>query len=206
MRRHLWLLPVAVLAAGFCFLTLARARDDDDEKAKIEAAKKAEPDVEKLADAATSTNPDDLKKQADAIVKKYDEMLPIMWQMKPRDRGGMGVGSKAGVYDPDSIELQLLQMGGKKGPTMKDVTAHAADYQRMVEVIRGIAAITPSYAGKFAKTPADEKVWKGLADDMAKGSDDLIAAIKSSDDKAYKKAVNNLNHSCNECHTKFRDN
>src|SRR5437588_9999835 len=101
MRRHTWVLPVALLALGVCFLTLARGRDDDDEKAKIEAAKKAEPDVKKLAEAVGK--PDELKKQADAITKKYDEMLPIMWQMKPVDKGGMQIG-KPGTFQNDSIE------------------------------------------------------------------------------------------------------
>ncbi len=80
--------------------------------------------------------------------------------------------------------------------------------QRMAQVIHGIAAVAPHYGvkGGFTKTPADEKVWNGLSDDMAKGADDLNAAIKSDDAAAFKKAVNNLNHSCNECHTKFRDN
>ncbi len=204
MRRLTWLLP-AVLAAGVCFLTVARARDDDDEKAKMEAAKKAAPDVLKLADLAGK--PDDLKKQADAVVKKYDELMPIMWQMKPRDRGGLGVGPTPGAFPNDAIELELLQLG-KKPPPAKDIADHAADFQRMAEVIRGIAAVTPPFGkkGGFTKNAADEKVWSGLADDMAKGSDDLIAAVKGDDPAAFKKAVNNLNHSCNECHTKFRDN
>ena len=48
-------------------------------------------------------------------------------------------------------------------------------------------------------------MWSGLCDDMGKGADDLIDAIKKDDDKAFKKAINNLNHSCNDCHAKFRD-
>lgn len=202
MKRPVWLAPVVVLAAGLCFLSIVRARDDEDEKAKMEAAKKAASDVAKLADAATK--PDDLKKEADAVVKKYDELLPIMWQMKPVERGGMQVG-KPGTFPNDSIELGLLQLG-KKSPSAKVIGDRASDYQRMAEVIRGISSVTPSYAKKFAKSPPDEKVWNGLADDMAKGADDLIAATKGDDAAAFKKAVNNLNHSCNECHTKFRDN
>ena len=170
----------------------------------MEAAKKAAPDVLKLADAVSK--PDELKKQADAVVKKYDALMPIMWQMKPRDRGGLGVGPTPGAYPNDAIELELLQLGKKS--SAKDIADHGADFQRMAEVIRGIAAVTPPYGkkGDFAKNAADEKVWNGLSEDMAKGSDDLIVAIKSSDAAAFKKAVNNLNHSCNECHTKFRDN
>ena len=209
MRRHVWLLPfAAVVVVGVCFLSVVRARDDDDDKKKMEDAKKAAPDVLGLADAVASGNPDALKKQADAVVKKYDELMPIMWQMKPRDKNGLGVGPKADVYVNDAIELQLLELGGKKSKNAQYIKDHAADFQRMAEVVRGIAAVAPPFGkkGGFAKTPADEKVWNSLCEDMAKGSDDLIDAIKKDDDKAFKKAVDNLNKSCNDCHTKFRDN
>ena len=108
----------------------------------------------------------------------------------------------------DAIELQLLELGGRKSKTAKDIKDHAADWKRMTEVVRGIAAVTPPFGkkGGFAKTPADEKVWNSLCDDMAKGSDDLIDAIKRDNEKDFKRAVDNLNKSCNDCHTKFRDN
>src|SRR5262249_8059569 len=115
MKRLAWLSPVAVLALGVCFLAVARARDD--EKEKMKAAQAAEPDVEKLADAVGK--PDELKKQAAAIIKKYEELSPIMWQMKPVERGGMQVG-KPGTFPNDSIELGLLQLG-KKSPSAKDL-------------------------------------------------------------------------------------
>jgi cytochrome c556 len=201
MRKHTWVLPAAVLALGACFLTLARARDDDEEK-KIEAAKKALPDVQKLAEAAGK--PDELKKQADAISKKYDELLPIMWQMKPVSKGGMQIG-KPNTFQNDSIELGLLQMG-KKPPMGKDLADKAADIQKLAEVTRGIAEVAPHYAKKFTKTPAEEKEWNKLSEDMAKSSDDLNAAAQKADGPGLKKAVNNLNKSCDDCHTKFRDN
>ena len=40
---------------------------------------------------------------------------------------------------------------------------------------------------------------------MQKASDDLRDAVKNGDPAAFKKAVNKLNHSCNDCHAKFRD-
>ena len=202
MRRLSWYLPAAgVLALGACFLTVARARDDD-EKEKIAAAKKAAADVEKLADAVGK--PDELKKEADAVAKKYEDLGPIMWQFKPAEKGGMQIG-KQGTFQNDSIELGLLQLG-KKSPSAKDITAKAADLTKLAQVSRGIAEVTPSYAKKYAKTPKDEKDWNGLSEDMKKASDDLAAAIKGDDDKAFKTAVNHLNTSCNDCHTKFRDN
>ncbi|HVS35572.1 MAG TPA: cytochrome c [Gemmataceae bacterium] len=209
MKKHAWLLAlVAMLTAGLCFLTAVRARDDDDkeEQMKIDAAKKAAPDVLGLADSVNDAAK--LKQQVDAVTKKYNELLPIMWQMKPRDKGGLGVG-KPGQYPNDSIELHLLlDLGGKKPPTGQAFKDQAADNQRMADVIKGIASVTPAYGkkGGFTKGPADEKLWNSFADGMSKGTDDLSAAIKSNDEKAFHTAVNNLNKSCNDCHTKFRDN
>jgi len=195
MRRHAWLLPgVGLLTLGVCFLAVARARDDDADDEKAAAA--ASPDVRKLADAVG--NPAALKKQADMMEKKY-ELKPIMWGFKPKDRGGLGVGST-----PAGIETKLITELGKK--PLKNLPAQAADLLKMTQVIRGIAEVTPSYAGKFTKTPAEAKTWQGLADDMKKGSDELEAAIKANDPKAVYKAANDLNTSCDDCHTKFRDN
>ncbi len=209
MRKHTWLLPLAaVLAGGVCFLGVVRARDDTDkeEQAKIEAAVKAAPDVQKLA-AAAAPPAAGLPQQAAAIFKKYpDDMLSIMWQMKPRGKGGLGVGPTPGAYVNDAIELQLLELGGKKPTPAAVIKQHGPDWQSMAQVIKGISAVAPSYVKKYTKTPDEAKAWNGLAGDMDKGADDLIAAIKAGNAANFKKAVDNLNHSCNDCHTKFRDN
>lgn len=194
MRRFAWLVPVvALLTLAVGFLSVGRARDEDDDKKAGEAAS---PDVQKLADAVG--NPAALKKQADMMEKKY-ELKSIMWAFKPKASGGIGVGAP-----PVGIEPKLITELGKK--PLKNLPAQAADLLKMNQVIRGIAEVTPSYADKFTKTPAEAKTWKGLADDMKKGSDELEAAIKAGDPKAVHKAANDLNTSCDDCHTKFRDN
>ncbi len=204
MSKIARLLPVVgVLTAGVFLLAAARPADDDD-KENIEAAKKAAPDVQKLADAAAAGGAA-LQQQVNAIVKTYGDLEPIMWQMKPRDKAGLGVGQQ-GAYANDSIELQLLELGGRKPKTAKDIKDHAADWERMADVVKGIAPVTPAYAKKYVKTPADEKAWNGLAGDMGKGADNLIAAIKAGNAAKFKKAVDSINKSCNDCHTKFRDN
>ncbi len=85
MRKVYRILPLAVvLAAGVCFLAVARARDDD-EQSQWKAAQAAAVDIQKLADALDQ--PDELKKQTDAIVKKYKELSPIMRLMKAARQG-----------------------------------------------------------------------------------------------------------------------
>jgi soluble cytochrome b562 len=197
MRRNAWLLPaLGALALGVSVLAVASGRDKD-EADNLKAAAAAAPDVQKLADAAG--DPAALKKEAAAISTK-DELLPIMWAFKPAAKGGLGVGGKG-----EGIELKLISLGKKVLPA-KDLTAQGADLKRMAEVTRGIAEVTPSYAGKFTKTPAEAKEWNGYAEDMKKTSDDLRLAAKANFAKGIKDAANHLNASCNDCHTKFRDN
>src|SRR5437763_11075186 len=128
MKRHAWVLPVATLALGVVCLTAVRAKDDPDEKPKIDAAKKAGPDVQKAADAVGK--PDDLKKASDDLAKKYKELAPIMWQMKPVGKGGMQIG-KPGTFPNDSIELGLLQLGKKPPKTDADVKNQAGDLTKL---------------------------------------------------------------------------
>jgi cytochrome c556 len=197
MKRHAWLLPaLGALALGVSVLAVARGRDKD-EADNLKAAAAAAPDVQKLADAAG--DPAALKKEAAAISTK-DELLPIMWAFKPREKGGLGVGAKG-----EGIELKLISLGKNVLPA-NDLSAQGADLKRMAEVTRGIAEVTPSYAGKFTKTPAEAKQWKGYAEDMKKASTDLIAAVKANNGKSIKDVTNHLNASCNDCHEKFRDN
>ena len=194
MRRHAWLVPgVALLTLGLGFLSVVRARDDEDDDKKAAAA--AAPDVQKLADSVA--DPAALKKQADMMEKKY-ELKPIMWGFKPKVKGGLNLG---GV--PEGTELKLIKLGKKP---LKTLPAEAADLEKMANLIHGVSEVTPSYAGKFTKTPAQAKTWDGLAADMKKQSDELAAAVKAGSPKAVQKAANDLNTSCNDCHEKFRDN
>ncbi len=197
MRRHAWLLPAAgAVALSALMLTVARGRDKD-EADNLKAAAAAAPEVKKLADAAG--DPAALKKEGAAISSKFD-LLPIMWAFKPREKGGLGVGDKG-----EGIELKLIALGKKAVPA-KDMAGQAADLKRLAEVSRGIAEVTPDYAAKFTKTAKEAQEWKGYAEQMKKASDDLLGAVKTSNAKTLKDAANHLNASCNDCHTKFRDN
>ena len=60
----------------------------------------------------------------------------------------------------------------------------------------------PATAQQGTKDPAK---WKEWSQDMFKGSQDLIGALKKKDPKAVKEAANKLNGTCNECHSDFKD-
>src|SRR5690242_658101 len=88
----------ALLALGLWSMTGYSADDDDDKKAAQQA-------ILKLADSIRG-NKGDAKAQAEAIRKKFDELEPIMWVYKPRNKGGVGMKDGAG------IELELGRLGG----------------------------------------------------------------------------------------------
>ena len=160
MRKYSQVLPLAVvLASWICFLAVVRGQDD--EKSKMEAVQAAAGDVQKLADALD--RPDELKKQTDAIVKKYKELSPIMGQLKT-PQGVVAVGQPV-RFPNDSIELELLMLA-KKRPTADKLAAQAAALQHMADVIRAVAEVTPHYGSQYAKGRGAKRRWDGFAGDM----------------------------------------
>jgi cytochrome c556 len=195
MRKYAGVVPVVVLALGVWFLAVSQARED--------AAKAAAADVLKLADAVS--DPAAVKKLAKSIAEKYDDLGPIMRQMKAREKGGLGVGPTPGAVVPDAIELTLLQMGGRKGITAADLKANNADYQRIAEVVCGIAEVTPYYGPKLLKRPGQRRRWDAFANDMNEWGHELLTVVKANDATNLKQTAGRLNQSCNDCHTGFRD-
>ena len=203
MREYVGVAPIVVLALGVCFLALARARDDeDDEKARIEAGKKAAPDVERVADALG--NPEQFKKLAEELGAKH-ELESISWTLKPREKGGLGVGAQADAIYPDAIELKLLQMGGRKGITAADFNANKAAYQRIAEIICAVAEATPYYGAKYARRPGQLRRWNAFANDMRVWGHELRRVVKAKDVMNLQTVARKLNQSCSDCHASLRD-
>ena len=200
MVKSVWIPLAALLVAGLGLLTAARARGDEEEE-QIKAAQAAAADVAKLADAAN--DPDELKKLAQAVARKYDDLGPIMGQMKPAAKGGMMIG-KPGAFPADSAELALLQLA-KKPPRADQMAAQAAELTRLAEVIRGIAEMPPYYATKYAPRPRVRDRWNALAGDMSEWGHELLVVVKKNDADSLRKVVTRLSRSCNDCHTAFRD-
>lgn len=143
------------------------------------------------------------KGSAEAIAKKA-ELGEVMHAFKPRDKGGLGLGPTPGAIKPDAIELKLIDLGKmKKGLPKGDVAKQADAIAKAADVAKAIAEITDFYADKDGKK--NPKKWKEFTDDMKKGAVELSKAAKKGDGEAIKKAANNLNKSCNDCHADFRD-
>lgn len=198
MKKTHWtnLGVVAALLGGFGLLSVY-AQD----KAVVES-------VGKLAGDASKKSWADLSKDGSAVAKKH-ELVDVMNLFKLRKVGaktsGWGIGEKPGAITPDGIEAKIINM--TKNPMAPAILAkQQADLIQMAERVAAIAAASvhqcPEPVKKGAKDPAK---WKEWTEDMYKGSQDLIKALKDMKPDEVKKAANKLNASCTECHGVFRD-
>ena len=188
-RRAGILFAGAVFALGLWSMT-AYSADDDDDKQAIKDAQKA---VIKLMDSMNGGK-SDVKAQAQAIKKKFDELKPIMYVYKPKKNGGIGFGK-----DGASIETELVRLGGTKS-NPKNVAKQKAELSKVADLSRAIAEITELYP---PKKNADK--WQGYVKDMKKGAEELKKAAEDGDGAKIKKAITNLNASCTDCHGEFRN-
>ena len=200
-------LSAAALTAALAalFLAPARGRDDDDDKEEKENRMKAaaaQVDVLKLVDSLGGKE-DDVQKQAQDLAARHG-IKAVMAQLKPRDKGGVGVG-KPGAFPFDSVELELLLLG-KKALTPDQLADQKADLHKMAEVALAVAYVAPSYAPKTDEPGKPIKDWLRLSADMKSRTKDLIEALKGGDPRTVQKSADRLSGACETCHTEFRDN
>jgi cytochrome c556 len=143
-----------------------------------------------------------VKGQAAAIHKKFDELKPVMWVYKPRKKGGIGFGK-----DGDDIEVTIGKVGSRKGMTPKKILAMRAELTKAAELSRAVAAVGDLYAAQYKddkgkKNPAK---WKEFMGKMRMGADELSKAAKGDDAAKIQRAAGNLSASCVECHGVFRN-
>ncbi|HEY7308254.1 MAG TPA: cytochrome c [Gemmataceae bacterium] len=194
-RRAGIMLAGSLLALGLWSLTAYSADDDDDKKLN----KEAQEAVIKLMESVKGKK-GDVKAQAEAMKKKFEELKPIMWVYKPRKKGGIGFGK-----DGDDIEQTIGKVGSRtaKGMTPAKIKAMKDDLIKSAEITKAISEVTDLYAGQYAKKDAAK--WKGYTKEMRKGADDLIEAANGGNVDQIKKAANNLSASCTNCHSDFRE-
>jgi hypothetical protein len=181
------------LALGIGLSTAASSQSADEDDAK--ATKEAQVALLKLID--TMHKGANVKAEAEAIHKQFEELKPLMNIFKPRDKGGLGVGPKA---RGDGIELKIISLG-KKTLSKGDLDKQQEDLRTIAAVSKAIAEVADLYPPK-----KDVEKWKKYDDEMRKGADELLEASQSGDPKKVKTAANNLNASCTNCHADFRDN
>lgn len=187
-RRAAILFTAALLALSLWSITAYSADDDDDKKAAQQA-------ILKLVDSMRG-NQGDAKAQAAAIKKKFDELEPIMWVYKPKNKGGIGMAKDGAGYENELSRLS----GPKSRLTPQKIGQLKPDLIKIAEISKAVAEVSDLYTPK-----KDTAKWKGYTKQMRKAADELIEEAKGGNPMKLKKAIMNLNASCTECHSDFRE-
>jgi hypothetical protein len=185
---------LAVLACGW-LLVGGRGRAGEDAKEKAA--------VQKIADAVAKGDQAGAEGQAKALAKSVEDIGDIMNFMKPRKKGGFGVGPKPGAITPDGIEQMLISMG-RDGRSQAKLGKEAKAIEEMA--YRAAAIMTVA----LAKTPEQDqgtktrKLWTDSAKQAREGLLELAKAARDVSGAEVKAAASRANTGCNNCHSEFR--
>lgn len=181
-------------------VSLADAADED-------VPKKMKDAINKMADAVAKGQMID--KEADQFFKDNPKDLKTaMWIFKLRDKdgtGGLGIGAKPGMYQPDGIEA-LIKNQTSRNPSMPiDLQKSADDLNRMLDINLAMAEITARYSTNRKLSAEEQMMWKSYLDEMKKAAKELKTAVKDNDKTKFKQLLQSLDGSCANCHLKFRN-
>src|SRR5262245_36113824 len=139
MKRGMRIGAAAAVAACGLLLAPAQGQNTDNEFAKP---------VRELAGKVGKGQ--DVKKDAEGLAKKMDELHEVMHLYKLRSAKGMGVGDKPGGLDPDGIEKQIQKLA-KDGISQPLLTKYAKELEQMGWDAAALAELTlplPTKKGK----------------------------------------------------------
>lgn len=195
MRRHrMGMIGLALAGlAAFCVAQGSGAGENNEVAGLVDKIAAAHKKADKAAAA----------KEGQAVGKKLEELYEAMDLMKPRAKGGFGVGAKKGAIVPDGIEQMLLKVA-RDAPTPGFMNKSSDALEEMAYRIAGIAEVS------LAKAPTKDqgkklvKDWVEWSKDMRDSALELAAASKAKSGANVKTAASKLNNACNSCHTVFR--
>ena len=198
MRRFAvaWATALGLLAAGF-FLSAGSSQAGIDKKEMNSA-------LAKIAKAIESGDDATAKKEAQALAKKIDDLDDLMHSFKPRDKKGLGVGSKAGVVQPDGIE-QKLNAISRDGITPGQMKKEAENLVEAAWMTAAIGEVTVFKAPEKDKGKKTKARWTQYSKGTVAAAKEMAKAAKDMDVNAVKTAAVKVNNQCNSCHMYFRD-
>jgi hypothetical protein len=203
MRTNLLRLSLGSLAViACCSLPLSRADEDEDELKLKKATEAARVAVLRLADGygEDPTKPvRDMNKEAAALAKEHS-LEATHKLLKPKNKGGIGIGRLIGAGHKDSIEL-LIRDYAIKGPTRTEVLDYGDEIIKAGRITLAIAEMTPHWA------PRDEKMmakWQAQSAEMRQTALDFVVAAQSRDHEKIATTAKRLNESCAACHKMIR--
>jgi hypothetical protein len=206
MSRLLQVCQFGALALAVCLLAapLPSWADDKDDAADIKEAQKATEKLKKLTDAIADGKEKDIADLKKALNDTSD-LKHIMWAAyKPQAKGGLGANPKPDSSTGMGIERKL-DIISQKGIPQAQLNRESADLIRMAQVVQAIAEIADMNTPKkdeAKKTVAD---WKKFNKEQKDAAQDLIDAVKASNQNQVRAAATKLYGSCTSCHGVFRN-
>lgn len=196
MRRvRMWTAGLALTAVGAFLLTQGGGAAQPDKE--LAAA------MDKVVEAFQKGDKDGAKKHAEAVAKKIEEVHEVMDLFRPRNKGGWGVGDKAGAIVPDGIEQMLLKVG-RDAPAKGTMEKQAAALEQLGYRVAAIAEVAIAKAPKQNKGKQLVKDWVEWSKDTRDAALQFAAAAKMKSGADVKAAAGKANNACNACHTIFR--
>jgi hypothetical protein len=189
---------VAGLCVAVCGLALVggRGRAGEDDK-KIRA------DIEKIAALEAKGDKAGAAAQAKAVAKGLEDIGDAMHLMKPRNKGGFGIGPKADELKIDGIELYVMA-ASQDGISADMMGKHAKAFEQMAYRVAAIMNIAIHKEPEKDEGTKTVKLWRESVQQSHDEALKLAKAARAKNAEAATAAVKRLNAGCSACHAEFR--
>ena len=159
--------------------------------------------IKKIAAALKKGDKTEAKKLAAAAAKKVDDIEALMHMFKPRSKGGLGIGDKAGGNPAkDGIEVTLRDLG-------RDAPANVGKQAEALEAtgynIAAIAEIALAKGWGKNEGKKTKVTWNEYSEELGKLGFAFSKAAAGKGAQEIKTAASKLNENCNRCHSVFKE-
>jgi hypothetical protein len=164
-------------------------------------------DIRRLADLVARREDAALKKEAEAVARKYKDLRPLMRLFKERTAqgGGLGVGKKPGSVQPDGIERKIRALAAA-APGAAELDEQGDALVRMAQLTAAVAAVTRHKCEVRQKTGyLDPKDWERWSEGVRQSSGELAEAVGARNGGKVQAAAADLYANCTRCHRIFRE-
>jgi hypothetical protein len=156
--------------------------------------------VKKIAEAIKKGDNDGAKKMAKDAAKGIEDMGDLMHMFKPRNKGGIGVGTKPGPNTAkDGIEVMIREYA-------RDVpNKPVAGLEETGYVIAALAEIGAAKGWEKDQGKKTKKNWATWTADMKAAGLEFAKAGAGNGGAQIKAAASKVNNSCITCHNVFKE-
>jgi hypothetical protein len=142
------------------------------------------------------------KIQAKVLASRIDDLDDVMDVLKPRKKGGLGVGMPGDVV-PDGIEHMLITLG-RQAPGAAVLAKHADALEEMAYIVAAVSEVAMAKPPVKFNAKQTKKDWVAWSQDVRDGSVEFAKAAKAKRPQDVQNAANKINAACNNCHSVFR--